>query len=320
MESPAIPTDELARLAELRSLNLLDTQSEERFDHVTRLAQRLFNVPIALITLVDRDRQWFKSNQGLSVNETARDVSFCGHALHSSDVMTVTDATADDRFADNPLVLGDPGIRFYAGCPITGPGGHVLGTLCIIDREARAMTTEDTECLRDLAGIVEKEIAARHLATVDELTGLSNRRGFETLAAKTLQNSVRRQTPATLMFLDLDHLKTINDEFGHAAGDRALQEFAAMLTIEYRESDIIARLGGDEFVVLLNDTHEGLAAIERINVALGQCSATTTRTYHLGASVGFALFNPDGSNSLEALVQRADVSMYAAKHQRQQRQ
>lgn len=319
MKSPASPSNEVARLAELRSLDLLDTEPEERFDHVTRLAQRLFNVPIALVTLVDRERQWFKSNQGLNVHETSRDVSFCGHALHSNEVMIVSNATVDVRFADNPLVLGDPGIRFYAGCPITGPGGHVLGTLCIIDRETREVTPEDEQCLRDLAGIVEQEIAARHLATVDKLTGLSNRRGFETLATKSLQTSARRRTPATLLFLDLDHLKSINDDFGHATGDEALREFAELLTSEYRESDIVARLGGDEFVVLLNDTEEGNAATERITVALRQRNAATARAYHLGASVGFALFKPDGSDTLEALVQRADGAMYAVKRQGRQR-
>jgi hypothetical protein len=121
MEARGPTRDEVVRLAELRSLGLLDDESEERFDRVTRLAQRLFDVPIALVSLIDEDRQWFGSVQGLDVRETPREVSFWAHAIHGDDVFHVPDATADARFADNPLVLGDPQIRFYAGAPISGP-------------------------------------------------------------------------------------------------------------------------------------------------------------------------------------------------------
>ena len=176
------PPDEAIRLAQLRALALLDSYPEERFDRITRLAQRLFDVPIALVTLVDEDRQWFKSRQGLDVAETPRESAFCAHAILGDEVMQVQDSMADERFATNPLVLGDPGIRFYAGCPIEGPGGAKLGTLCVIDREPRQLKDDEVRLLRDLAEMVEREIAAADLATGDALTGLANRRGFDLIA------------------------------------------------------------------------------------------------------------------------------------------
>ncbi len=118
MKAPDIPQDEQARIKALRSLNVLDTPSEERFDRLTRLAKRMFDVPIALVSLVDENRQWFKSCIGLDVSETPRDISFCGHAILGSEVFIIPDTKKDERFTDNPLVLNDPHIRFYAGCPL----------------------------------------------------------------------------------------------------------------------------------------------------------------------------------------------------------
>ncbi len=178
MIKPPFPINEAARLDTLRRLNVLDTPPEERFDRLTRLAKRLFDVPIALVSLVDADRQWFKSRQGLDVTETPRDLSFCGHAILGSEIMVVTDACCDERFANNPLVTGDPKIRFYAGFPLSAANGGKLGTLCLIDRAPRAMSEDDVRLLDDLATMVEEELAALQLATIDELTGLSNRRGF----------------------------------------------------------------------------------------------------------------------------------------------
>ena len=120
-------------------MNVLDTSPEERFDRLTRVAKRMFDVPIALVSLVDADRQWFKSCVGLSAAETSRDISFCGHAILGEDTFVISDARADERFADNPLVVGEPKIQFYAGCPLRALDGWKLGTLCIIDRTPRSM-------------------------------------------------------------------------------------------------------------------------------------------------------------------------------------
>jgi diguanylate cyclase (GGDEF)-like protein/PAS domain S-box-containing protein len=164
MQAHAIPADEAERIAELHSLEILDSDPEERFDRLTRLAARLFGAPMALITLVDADRQWFKSTVGLDVRESPRDSSFCAHAINEPDVFVVPDTTADHRFADNPMVTGDPFIRFYAGGPISGPGGHRLGTLCVVDREPRRFSETDRQILRDLAVMVDNELASRTLA------------------------------------------------------------------------------------------------------------------------------------------------------------
>jgi phosphoribosyl 1,2-cyclic phosphodiesterase/CheY-like chemotaxis protein len=155
-----IGEDEASRIHALHNLNLLDTEPEERFDRYTRLAAALFDVPVALVTLVDEDRQWFKSCIGSELSETSREVSFCAHAIECRDVLVVPDALSDPRFADNPLVIGGPRIRFYAGAPLFLPGGHCVGTLCIIDRRPRQLTREELGLLDDLRDLVEKELVA----------------------------------------------------------------------------------------------------------------------------------------------------------------
>ena len=149
MREPAKPIDETARLMSLHSLRVLDTPSEGRYDRLTRMAQRLFGVKIALVSLVDTNRQWFKSKQGLDACETSRAISFCGHAILSRETLVINDASKDPRFADNPLVTGDPHIRFYAGCPIRDPNGFNVGTLCLIDPEPREMSADDLDALSE---------------------------------------------------------------------------------------------------------------------------------------------------------------------------
>lgn len=157
MQAPAFPDDEALRLQTLQACAILDTPAEERFDRLTRLARHLFQAEIALISLIDADRQWFKSRQGLDASETPRDISFCGHAILSPDVLYVADASQDPRFADNPLVYDAPHIRFYAGAPLHARNGQRLGTLCIIDSVARTLSEQDLHALRDLADCVERE-------------------------------------------------------------------------------------------------------------------------------------------------------------------
>ena len=310
---PARPANEATRLAQLRSLELLDSTHEERFDRITRLAQRLFGVSTALVTLVDEDRQWFKSRVGFAASETPRDISFCGHAILGDDVMTVPDATKDERFRDNPLVVASPEIRFYAGCPIAGPGGAVLGTLCLIDQRPREMSADDVSSLRELAEMVENEIATTNMAVTDHLTGLGNRRGLEMAASRILEINRRRGVESVLLYFDLDKFKSINDDFSHAEGDRALQEFADLLRKVFRGSDVLARLGGDEFVVLLSGSGEHAAAIQRFRVALQVRNDRTNLPYPLAASIGIANLDSTGEQTLEQLLHRADQAMYQEK-------
>ncbi|CAM3479534.1 Putative diguanylate cyclase AdrA [Bordetella sputigena] len=318
MPTAAVPLNESARIAQLRSLQILDTLPEERFDRLTRLARRMFDVPIALVSLVDVNRQWFKSRQGLDTAETPRDVSFCAHAILDDAVLEVPDARNDGRFSDNPLVTGNPGIRFYAGCPLNVGNGMRVGTLCLVDTEPRRLSDEDRTLLQDLAKMAEQELASLHTATVDHLTGLSNRRGFEILGQHVLSLCERLQLPATLLLLDVDNFKTINDTHGHAEGDRALAAFAEILRATLRDSDVLARLGGDEFVALLSNVDEprSAAVIARLRQAFEQARGDSTRVYELLPSIGSATVNEHTAYRMEALLHAADGAMYENKRMR----
>jgi diguanylate cyclase (GGDEF)-like protein len=314
MQPPSIPSDEDARIATLHALNLLDTDPEERFDRLTRIARSMFSVPIALVTLVDANRQWFKAKVGLDVCETSREVSFCGHAILSDDIMHIHDALEDARFADNPLVLGEPKIRFYAGCPLT-VGSHKMGTLCLIDTRPRPFSSEEKLLLRDLAALAEQDLMAEHLASTDPLTKLANRRGFEAFARQALAMCTRLGRPATLAYFDLNGFKQINDWFGHAEGDRALRTFSSGLESVFRESDAVARLGGDEFAVLLTDTSSAEAryAISRLRRWIDEENRLAGRGYEIRFSAGEVGFDSTRHQSIEDMLKEADAAMYRDK-------
>lgn len=315
MISAPTPTDEPLRLETLRGLDILDTPPEERFDRLTRLARRLFGVSIALVSLVDADRQWFKSHDGLAATETPRDISFCGHAIAAADVLTVPDALLDERFHDNPLVTGPPRIRFYAGCPLSAPNGSKLGTLCLIDSSPREFGEEDRALLRDLAHMAEQEIVAAQLANMDELTQLSNRRGFQLLAQHALRVCARLGHPAAVLYFDLDGFKQVNDGFGHAEGDRALAGFASVLLKVFRDSDVIGRLGGDEFAVLMTNcaaTDIG-AVTQRLQRALDAYNREAGRGYEIRFSVGSFVADGARAGAIGDLLAEADASMYGRK-------
>lgn len=175
-----IPANEQLRLTALHEYQLIDTPPEEDFDRLIALAARLFDVPIVLVSLVDRDRQFFKARIGLDVCETSRDVSFCAHAIIQDDILLIPDAVKDPRFASNPLVLGPPFIRFYAGKPLVAPGGERLGTVCLIDTKPRhTFGAEDRKNLSDLAALVMDRMEVRRL---EHVRSVSQAR-FENIAA-----------------------------------------------------------------------------------------------------------------------------------------
>jgi anti-sigma regulatory factor (Ser/Thr protein kinase) len=156
-----MPTDETARLAALRSYRILDTDPEAAFDDLTLLASQICGTPMAAISLIDDHRQWFKSKVGLSFNEVSRSVAFCTHAMGQQSVMIVPDATQDHRFRDNPMVTGEPHLRFYAGAPIMTPDGHALGALCVVDSEPRTLTDDQTQALDALRRQVQSQLELR---------------------------------------------------------------------------------------------------------------------------------------------------------------
>lgn len=163
-----IPSDDADRLASLHALRLLDTPAEERFDRIARLASRIFRTPIAYVALVDGDRQWFKAKCGVTVDETGREISFCGHTILGHETLIIRDTHLDDRFHDNPLVTGEPYVRFYAGHPLAGPNGKNVGTLCIADHRPRDFCEHDRQTLIELAAVVERELGLVDMIRLQE--------------------------------------------------------------------------------------------------------------------------------------------------------
>jgi diguanylate cyclase (GGDEF)-like protein len=315
MQAPAIPDDEGTRVDTLYDLRILDTEPEERFDRLTRLAKRLLQVPISLISLVDENREWIKSGEGIGNSQVARDISFSAHAILSPDILLVPDTTLDERFSDNPLVVDEPHIRFYAGCPLKAPNGSNLGTLCLIDSKPREFSEDEKVLLRELTRMAEQDIVAVQLATMDELTMLSNRRGFEALTKHALELSRRFQKPAALLYFNLDQFKQINDRFGHAEGDLALKTFAQCLKLTFRESDVLGHLGRDEFAVFMTNVSnvELEHALERLRDAVDQYNKDAKRGHDIAFSFGKVAFDASGHADVDDLMAKANALMYLNK-------
>ncbi|MBB4303129.1 diguanylate cyclase (GGDEF)-like protein/PAS domain S-box-containing protein [Rhodobium orientis] len=424
----------------------MDTPPEEDFDRLARLASRLFHVPIVLVSLLERDRQFFKTHVGIDVCETSREVSFCAHAIVGDDIFLVPDATKDPRFSSNPLVIGPPFIRFYAGQPLASPTGEKLGTVCLIDTQPRGIfTAEDRKNLTDLAALVmdrmeirrleyvrsasqarfeniaatspdaiicsdseglitfwnksaerlfgysAKEVLGRssgvivpaswrriyeserdhlrkgeqmelanqtielsglrkdgsefpaefslstwkegnttsvgaivrditerrqneerlfRLAAIDALTDLPNRAAWRA----QLEQTMAAEQPATVLLIDLDGFKEVNDTLGHSAGDSVLRDVASRLTSVCEMATMAARLGGDEFVALMpgNDLWQATAIADELVRSLSQPYEFVGQNCDVGVSVGVAL-GPQHGKHPEELLSAADLALYRAK-------
>lgn len=342
-----LPHDEPERLAALHGYEVLDTPPEAEYDDIVRIASVICGTPIAVVSLIDEARQWFKARVGLEGSETPRDLAFCAHAiLKPKELLVVPDATTDGRFADSPFVTGDPGIRFYAGAPLVAPGGTALGTLCVIDREPRELTAEQSDALRALSRQVmallelrralaelrrneaERRWYERHLedyqreleetisqlhsqSMTDPLTGLGNRRALQWKLDEELHRATRHGGPSTLLLIDVDKFKSFNDTFGHPAGDEALKSVAEVLRTQARTTDMVARYGGEEFAILLPNTgREGaLILAERTRRAVERYEWPRRA---VTVSIGAATSAPSVSDSA-VLTARADKALYAAK-------
>lgn len=246
MMLPPKPENENHRLRVLRKLDLLDTAPEERFDRISAIAQKLFDVPIVLVTLVDGERQWFKSNRGLEVQETARDISFCGHAILGDELFEVEDALEDLRFADNPLVTGHPGIRFYAGVPVAALDGSKLGTLCLIDSRPRQLSDDQRRMLIDLALLVEAQL--NHAEALQLASGL-NHAEVEAGVTQRARLGIRQVVEESLRPM-LDGVREtleelVNAELGSARGEQQLLIRQALIKLQGVSDDIEAFLNPD---------------------------------------------------------------------------
>lgn len=317
-----IPHNEAFRLSTINDYRILDTDPDLRFDNLAQIACDHFNVPIALISFIDADRQWFKAAIGLSVRQTPRHDSFCAFAImHPESVFVVEDALRDARFCTNPLVVGEPGIRFYAGAPIVAANRQTLGTVCVIDREPRTFSAADRAMLTRLANVARSllDLHRRNewlheTAKRDPLTGLLNRRGLEGSLDQGMESALKGRG-CGLLYLDLDHFKQVNDAHGHAVGDSMLEEIASRLNEAVRQGDIVARLGGDEFAILLAHPVDQ-AALELVaQRVLAACAAPIVLQGTIitpSMTAGGALAPRDAITPGD-LLRKADRALYAAK-------
>ncbi|WP_375500828.1 diguanylate cyclase domain-containing protein [uncultured Nostoc sp.] len=329
-----LPENEAERLKVLAGYNILDTLPEEAFDDLTALAAYICKTPIALISLVDADRQWFKSKVGLKARETPRECAFCSHAiLQPDDILVVPNAIKDDRFTNNPLVKGSPKIRFYAGVPLITPDGLPIGTLCVMDtiphhpsyqqldalRRLSRQAIAQMELLQEVRNRKQAEIEGRQLSLTDELTGLHNRRGFFLMAEQQLKIAHRTRVLCWVIFIDLDGLKQINDTLGHDIGDALIVDAAQLLKQSFRNSDIVARLGGDEFVVFISSYFKDADSIQAcLQTNIANFNQQQNRNYELSMSIGIERYLAESNMSLEQLIAKSDELMYAHKRLKQQ--
>ncbi len=307
--------DEEGRLRSLNRLDVLDTAMEEPFERIVDLVRQVLSVPMSAVSLVDRHRQWFKARRGLDCSETARDVSFCSHAIAAPGPFIVDDALRDPRFSSNPLVLSDPFIRSYAGVPLTMPDGYSVGTLCAIDTRPRSFSATEIGMLANFAAIVVSELQLREIADTDALTGALSRRAWMDRARQELSRSHRYGRPVCVAILDLDHFKAINDRFGHPEGDRVIQSLARVCRTELRASDLFGRLGGEEFGVFLPETEgaEALTVLDRVRATFaGVGPDREPRTAAATVSIGLA-DQEAAPSDLDALIAAADQALYDAK-------
>jgi diguanylate cyclase (GGDEF)-like protein len=303
--------DEEGRLAALGRYCVLDTLNEQPFDKITSLVCAVLNVPVCAVSLIDRDRQWFKSIRGYDAQETPRSVAFCSHTIQSADPLIVCDATKDARFASNPLVTNEPAIRSYAGAPLRTPDGYNVGALCVIDTKERQFSAGEVEIISHFAALVIEQLELRMIAQRDFLTGCLTRRAFVELAEKEIDGYWRYGRISSLVVFDIDHFKTINDSFGHPFGDTVLKGLAECCARELRPNDIFGRLGGEEFGIVLAETspEDSIALVDRLRRRM----ASTTFAGNVKVTASFGVAPVVGMATVGDWLADADVALYAAK-------
>lgn len=332
MQPAPIPADEALRQRALDDMELLDTPAELYLDTLVHLTRELFEVESVLISLVDRDRQWFKARIGLDGDSAPRDTSFCGHAVAARQPLVVENALSDPRFADNPAVTGPPFIRFYAGQPLFSQD-QAIGTLCLLHPQPRSLSQQERSRLRDLAILVEGYLQLRSMgyetrrlrqavdreqrkALIDPLTQLWNRAALNQFFEREMARAQDAGLRLGAIYIDLDHFKQVNDQFGHGGGDQVLWQSARRMGTALRPDDLLIRLGGEEFVALLavHDAAELRQVAERIRHAICDEPMNIGNQLHpMTTSLGTALALPGESQA--DLLERADAALYQAKSQ-----
>jgi diguanylate cyclase (GGDEF)-like protein len=331
---------EFERLNALRRYAILDTPPEGVFDRITALAADMLEAPVAVVSLVDTNRVWFKSVHGTAgFREIERTPSLWGAAIGHDGPHVVEHASADPRTQEHPLVSGPFGLEFYVGVPLKTHDGHVLGTLCCIDRRPRGATAHQVRCLEALAAIVMDEIELRRSArqisrlsealadacddmerraSFDPLTGVLARAAMLDRTTKLIERAGAASIGTGLLILDIDRFKAVNDGYGHAVGDRVLKEVAARMAASCRSGDLIGRIGGEEFLAVFADVtpDQALGIAERMREAVCRGPVPIGDGAELDVSVSGGLLTLAPSDEAVALapaMSRADAALYRAK-------
>lgn len=303
------------RLAALDMFDVLDTPRDEAFDSITRLIKSVLGVEIAIVSVIDAHRQWYKSCVGLSISEIARRDTFCKHTIEQAEPLVVPDATADKRFADHPMVTPENGIRFYAGVPLRTDDGYNIGTVCVVDYQPRDFSAREVALLEQFAAAAMKELELRRKAAVDNLTGALSRGRFREEGGKAVTLAQRHGHPLSCLIFDLDFFKQINDAHGHPVGDVVLSSAVDACSTRLRSSDILGRVGGEEFAIILPHTNadSGLEVAERLRIAIEALEISANGT-KIGVTASFGIAALDSTApDFDSLLVHADSACYAAK-------
>lgn len=331
--SRTIASTATIKLANLPTTDLFYTPLEERFERITRLARRALDVPVAAITLMSAQKQWFKSVSGWAVTELPLAHSLCEHTLESRGLHVIADTKTDDRTRNHPLVVSAPRFRFYGGVALTDANDMAVGTFCVMDVKPRELPSADRQCLLDLAALAQRELVDDHLrnahaaltaklsiarreSMMDPLTRLWNRRGAMMLLEAAFADADRRKSTLGLALIDLDAFKHINDTHGHQVGDDVLRKIGSRLIRNVRQNDAMCRIGGDEFLLLISDADKSTASAvaERVCRDLNEMPLPTRAgPIAMTASVGFTIREPGEKSSAEDLIDRADRALLKSK-------
>jgi len=331
--SRTIASTATLKIANIHSLDLFYTPLEERFERITRIARRALQVPVSAITLLNDEKQWFKSVAGWGTSELPREHGICRLTVQENRLITISDLSQDPRTAQSPIVASAPRFRAYAGHPLTDEHGSVAGTFCVFGLKPREFNAADRQTVTDLAAMTQRELlsdrlsdahsaltaklsVARREAMMDPLTRLWNRRGASVLLKSAFTGADQRGTPLTLALLDLDNFKRVNDNYGHQIGDEVLRKVAGRLISAVRNNDIVCRIGGDEFLILMSETdaHAAARLAERIRRAVTDTAVPTRDgSMTMSVSVGCTVRQPKDASPVEDLLERADQALLQSK-------
>lgn len=338
------PNNEAARVAVLHGYDILDTLPEPSYDDIVLLASQICRAPIAAVSFIDSERQWFKAQTGITLASSPRELSFCAHTIMDSDLLVIPNALEDVRFANNPLVKQSPHIRFYAGAPLTTERGEALGTLCVIDCVERTLSEAQANALRSLSRqvmaqlelrqLLEKQIRTQRrleisqsqlkevnvqlhkLSMTDDVTGFHNTRFLHHWLDDKLKVAEQEGEEIALIFFDMDRFKQVVDTHGHQLGSKILKEVAQVVKEQLAEGDRIVRYGGDEFVILLpaQNRRQALQTAERMRRAINQRNFLSEENLQVRvtASFGLAVY-PEDAKSKKQLLLAADQSLFQSK-------